>query len=359
MVSPKFVDTNSVLLVDGTNLLIRIMHSKNSGNNLLTQPEMIETCAQIFIHQIVLCVKKYSCTRLCIAFDQGGSLRKKAIFEEYKQNRVIQASTSGYPSQSSEPSLQFFAALKEATISLCRLFNLSVFTEFGIEADDMIGIATEQLSILGKQVVILSNDSDFLQLVKHPKVVCSIPYKKMDVCRDNFTGYFSECSKSKGVNIVASEYLFYKSLVGDTSDNINGLPGIGYKKLYKIMDEQLAAATQEERNLYLTDSLGYIKLLAQRNASKLEKLMAENLPLLERNYKLIELSSTYISANTVNLTLKKLMEREEFPSRKVVISDYRKIFGIPANLEFVINSLFSLRTIYHPEKSDNIVGDVN
>lgn len=348
MVSPQFLDINSVLLIDGNNLLIRILYSRNTGNILLSPSELIESCAQIFLHQIILCVKKYSCNRVYVAFDNGGSLRKKAIFDEYKANRKIHATTSAISSgqTSSDPNLKLFSDLKEVTIKLCRSFNLPIFMEFGIEADDFIGIATEQLTMLGKQVIILSNDSDFLQLVAKSKVVCSIPYKKIDVSKENFTEFFSECTKSKGVNIVAGEYLFYKALVGDTSDNIDGIDRIGYKTLSKLMAEQLQSSSEEDRYLYLKDSLAYIEKLSENNTTKLEKLIHTNIDKIKRNYKLIELSSRYISANAIHMTLQKLMEVSQSPNRKDVLTEYRKIFNSSAPLELVINTVFSLKSTY-------------
>ena len=68
MVNPAFSSEKSILLVDGNNLLIRILYAKNKGNNLLTPRELIESCALIFMHQITICTKKYSCSRLYIAF---------------------------------------------------------------------------------------------------------------------------------------------------------------------------------------------------------------------------------------------------------------------------------------------------
>jgi DNA polymerase-1 len=345
MVTPKFMDTKSVLLVDGNNLLLRILFSKNKGGTLLSQPEIIQDCAMIFIHQIVTQVRKYSCDRVYVAFDRGGSLRKKAIFEEYKKNRENQA-TTGYSAAFGDPDTSLFVELKTKTIQLCSMFSLPVFHEYGIEADDMIGVATEELAKLGKTVVILSNDSDFLQLVNYGNVVCAIPYKKADVTKDNFTEYFSECSKSKGVMLSASEYIFYKTIVGDTSDNIDGIKGLGYKRLHKLMEEQLKIESQETRDLYMRDTLAYVEHLANSNTTTLEKLVASNLDLIIRNYKLIELSSKYASPSTVGLTLKKLLEVPEAPSKKEAIKNFHQIFPGSPHIEFILNTVFSFRNLY-------------
>lgn len=345
MVSPKFLTTKSILLVDGNNLLLRILFAKNRGGSLQTQPELIQDCAMIFMHQIILCVKKYNCERVYVMFDNGGSLRKKAIFEEYKKNRPNQAS-SGSLAAFNDPNTDLFCNLKDKTINLCRLFNLPVIHEYGIEADDIIGIATEELSKLGKQVILLSNDSDFLQLLPMGQVVCSIPYKKEDVDYPAFPKYFSECSKSKGVTITATEYIFYKAIVGDTSDNVDGIKGIGYKTLHKLLTEQLENETEENRALYLKDGLEYVELMAMKNSTKLEKLMHDNLELIHRNYKLIDISSRFASTHTIQLIVKKLLEASEQPSRKDIIHGFHNLFPGQGHTEFLLNTLFALKNVY-------------
>jgi 5'-3' exonuclease len=283
-------------------------------------------------------------------FDCGGSLRKKAIFEEYKQNRNFQA-TTGSMAAFNDPNTDLFCTLKEKVIALCRIFNLPVIHEYGIEADDIIGIATEEFCKLGKQIILLSNDSDFLQLLSVGSVVCSIPYKKLDVDASGFPQFFSECSKSKGVAITASEYIFYKALVGDTSDNIDGIKGLGYKTLHKLLTEQLQNETPENRTLYMTDGLEYAKQMAKNNTTKLEKLVNTNLDTVIRNYKLIDLSSRFASTHTIQLTLKKLLEASEAPSRKDIIREFHTLFPGHAHVEFLLNTLFALKNIYQvPEE---------
>lgn len=344
MVNPNFEGEKSIILVDGNNLLIRILFAKNKGNNLLTPRELIEACAQIFMHQLTICIKKYSCDRLYVAFDNGGSLRKKSLFNEYKDNRQFQA-TSGLMAAFNEPNTTLFSELKSSVLQLCNIFNIPVFNEYGIEADDFIGIATEELKKLGKKIVILSNDSDFLQLLTDSNVICSIPYKKMDVTKDTFPSFFSSLSKTSGVSISSGEYLFYKALVGDTSDNINGIDRLGYKTLFKLMEEQLANESSEIISTYMSDTLYYVDLLASRNSTKLEKLVATNIDLIKRNYKLIDLSSNYMSGTSIHLTLKKLLEQYESPNKKEVFLKVKDLFG-SGNLEFCVNILFNLKSTY-------------
>lgn len=346
IVTPKFLDTKNVLIIDAYNLLLRILFSKNKGAVILSEPELIQECAEIFIRQIIMCIKKYSCERLYIGFDNGGSIRKKAIFEAYKQNRPNSGTNYGQVSAISNTNNELFATLKAKVLELCYMLNLPVFHEYGIECDDFVGVATKELNNMGKQVIILSNDSDFLQLCKIPSVICSIPYNKSEVSLDNFTKYFSELPKARGATLSSYEYLFYKVIVGDASDNIPGIKGIGYKTLNKLMKEQIPTETPDNLKMYVSDNLAFIRHLADKNATKLEKLIHDNLDILERNYKLIDLSDTVISPRTVSLTLTKLQEVPEMPDKKELMKKFHATFSGQPNIEFLINTLFSLKPIY-------------
>lgn len=348
MVNASFSEEKNIILVDGNNLLMRILFAKNKGNNLLTPQELVAACSQIFMYQLTACVKKYACDRLYIAFDNGGSLRKKALFNEYKGNREFQA-TSGLNAAFNEINTTLFAELKQTIIKLCDIFHLSVFNEYGIEADDYIGIACEELKKLGKKIIILSNDSDFLQLLIDSNVVCSIPYKKTDVTKDTFPAFFSSLTKTSGVTISSREYLFYKSLVGDSSDNINGIKGLGFKTLFKLMEEQFKIESTDAITTYMSDTLSYVDLILSRPiTTKLEKLVSNNSDLIRRNYKLIELSSRVITGNTIHLTLKKLMECHKAPNKKEVFLQVKELFG-RNTLEFSVNTLFNLKSTYIPD----------
>lgn len=173
----------------------------------------------------------------------------------------------------------------------------------------------------------------------------------MDIEASDFPKYFSECSKSKGVTITATEYVFYKSLVGDTSDNIDGIKGLGYKTLHKLLAEQLENSSAEDRTLYLTNSLEYAKKLATNNSTKLEKLIHNNLDIVIRNFKLIDLSSKFASTHTIQITLKRLLEASELPARKELIHNFQVLFPGKGHMEFLLNTLFALKNIYQvPEE---------
>jgi len=334
-----FLDTNPALLVDGSNLLIRLLYARQAGSNLLTESELISSVADMFIHQLGLQAKNFNASSCYIIFDIGGSIRKQAIFSEYKANREL-APIAGAQMDTKDYLFSVYGKLRDSVVELCRAFNLPVYMETGIEADDIIGLMAEQFNSLGKHAVILSNDTDFLQLVANPSTSCYIPYKKVLVNNKNFPDYFNDM---KEIKIHPTEYLFYKALVGDKGDNIPGIKRIGYKTLHKLK-EAYFTTDQTYLNLYDKDPIGFINTVSSISSTdKFISLIRENQEIILRNYKLIDLSSHYASAYTQNQALKFLSSNTlNKPTFQEINSKYKSIFKSVPKFEFVIETLGKL-----------------
>ena len=334
-----FLDTNPALLIDASNLLVRLLYVRQKGSNLLTEQELLSSVSDMFIHQLGLAVKQFNCSSLYIIFDIGGSYRKQALFTDYKANREL-APIAGAQLDTKDYLFSIYGKLRDNVVELCRTFNLPVFMETGIEADDIIGLMAEQLVSLGKHAVILSNDTDFLQLVASSEISCYVPYKKLTVTNKNFPEHFNTM---KGITLHPSEYLFYKALVGDKGDNIPGINRIGYKTLHKLK-ETYFTSDQTYLDLYSKDPIEFIKTVSSINSdNKFINLIKENKELILRNYKLIDLSSTYASAYTMNQALKFLssntLNRPHIPE---IINKYKEIFKSVPKFEFIVESLSRL-----------------
>jgi 5'-3' exonuclease len=322
-----FLDSNPALLVDGSNLLVRLLYARQAGSNLLTESELISSVSDMFIHQLGLQAKNFNCSSLYIVFDIGGSHRKQALFADYKGNREL-APVAGAQMDTKDYLFSVYGKLRDSVVELCRAFNLPVFMETGIEADD------------GKHTVILSNDTDFLQMVANPGISCYVPYKKTLVNNKNFPEYFNEM---KAVKIHPSEYLFYKALVGDKGDNIPGINRVGYKTLHKLK-EAYFSADQTYLDLYDKDPISFINTVSSINSTdKFINLIKDNHDLILRNYKLIDLSSVYASAYTQNQALKFLSSNTlSKPTYQEIVGKYTGIFKSKPKFEFVVESLTRL-----------------
>ena len=144
-------------------------------------------------------------------FDRPEPTFRKEIFKEYKIHR---------PKAPDELVSQIIEARK-----LLENFNIKTFETPGFEADDLIGAAAEKFKNLPEiKIIILTGDLDALQLVENDKVVVETIKKGVSE-----TAIYNEEGVKERYGLAPKQIPDYKGLVGDASDNILGVPGIGPK----------------------------------------------------------------------------------------------------------------------------------
>jgi DNA polymerase-1 len=217
-----------VLIIDGLNTFIR---------SWTTNPTMNEdgdhTGGVIgSLKSIGFQIREFNPTRCIVTFDgKNGSDSRKKIHEGYKagreKNRFRVNRTYGEMMSEEDERL----SMRQQFVWLNDILDyLPVQTMIydGIEADDTIAYLTQHNSIEnGNEVVIVSTDKDFLQLVSDKVKVFSPTKKKLydrQVVFDEF-------------GIWPQNLLLYRTLDGDTSDNIPGIKGCGLKTLLKRFPE--------------------------------------------------------------------------------------------------------------------------
>lgn len=348
VVSQRFIDSHPYLLVDGSNLLMRLLYVKQKESTLYTEPELIAYTADWFIQQISKTVKDNCCSGVLVAMDLGGSIRKHALYSEYKANRKMAAMSPGLGDDRSNFLKELYPKLRQKVVELCRLYNIPTFFESGIEADDILGLLAEALNSSGQDCIILSNDTDFLQLCAFPKISCIIPYKKAVVDMHTFPAYFEGSNKNyTGVKIHACEYIFYKSVCGDKGDNIFGINGVGYKTLHK-KKEAYFTTYPAMATLFTNDQMQFLDACnTMPNNHEFEKMIHEHYDMIKLNYKLIDLTSKYASATLIHESYKILRQvRDPKPDKMTVIKGFNSMFGISPNVMTVVSSLTGLKAIY-------------
>ncbi len=113
-----------------------------------------------------------------------------------------------------------------------RAFNIPIYEVDGFEADDTLGTLARQATEQETDVVIVTGDLDTLQLVNpHVRVTFARAPRRGDF------EYFDEESILKRFGFAPIHIVDFKSLVGDTSDNIPGVPGIGAKTATKLIQD--------------------------------------------------------------------------------------------------------------------------
>ncbi|OGY60960.1 MAG: hypothetical protein A3F99_00925 [Candidatus Colwellbacteria bacterium RIFCSPLOWO2_12_FULL_43_11] len=186
--------------------------------------------------------------------------------KEYKDYKATRAKTED----------DLISQLKESQ-NLIRAFGIKTIELPGWEADDIIATLAEKFkrSESIEKIMIFSGDLDSLQVVDGNKVVSVVPQKGIT----NTTTYNEEGVMGRfGVLPVA--VADYKGLVGDKSDNIPGVPGIGPKTASALINKfgTLEAAYEELESMGLSD----LKLQAKLKDHKEQALMSKRLALLDR-----------------------------------------------------------------------------
>ena len=229
-------------------------------------------------------IREFNPTRVVVTFDgKGGSKKRKQIYEGYKagrENRRFRVNRQ-YGEMMTEDDEQL--SMKQQFVWLNDVLDyLPVQTMIydEIEADDVIGYLTTQVLNEEDEVVIVSTDKDFLQLVSD-KVKVFSPTKKKLYDRQMVYDEFG---------IWPENLLLYRTLDGDKSDNIPGIRGCGIKTLLKRFPElsEDRTITHEEFFQICEDKQGKIKLYDDILKAKDQLLM---------NKRLMELHEPHIPTN--------------------------------------------------------------
>ena len=319
-----------LLVIDGLNTFIRVFSAVPALND---DGQHIGGVTG-FLRSVAAVVRLIKPTRCVIVFDgKGGSKRRKEIFPEYKANRANKTAFNRY---------QEFASLEDEQDSMKRQFGrmvqylnclpVTTLSIDNVEADDIMAyIANEIYTDDKNRVTICSTDRDFLQLVNNRISVWSPIKKKMytpSVMQEEF-GFSSK------------NYLLYRSFIGDKSDNIPGLKGVGPKSLIKYFP-----VFTEDREITVEEIVQYANDVDKKY--KVHSLVSENKELLELNYKLMQLKEVDINGNAKMLTMNKVQgdidKLNTLEFKKMFMAD--KMYTVIKDLDSWLKSSFNSLNAY-------------
>lgn len=204
-----------LLLIDGNSIMNRGFYALPAD---LTNQEGIHTNALLgFLNIFFRIYEEEHPTNICVAFDVHAPTFRHEQYKEYKGTR------HPMPDELREQ----MPIIKE----LLHVMKIPTMEQAGYEADDLIGTMSRKGEEAGMEVTILSGDRDLLQLATE-NVMIRIP--KTRAGKTTVEDYHaSEVEATYGVTPV--EFIEVKGLMGDTSDNIPGVPGIGPKTAEKLI----------------------------------------------------------------------------------------------------------------------------
>jgi DNA polymerase I len=204
-----------LLLFDGNALVHRAFHALPP----LTQPRTGELVNAVygFASTLLKVFADFKPTHWAVAFDRPTPTFRHEIFEEYKAQR---------PAMPEELKGQI-----KKVHELVEAFHIPVFEIDGFEADDVLGTLSKQADEQGIDTIIVTGDNDMLQAV--------LPRVKTLAPRRSFTDtvLYDEGAVEQKYGIKPGQLPDFKALVGDVSDNIPGVPGIGEKTAAKLLQQ--------------------------------------------------------------------------------------------------------------------------
>lgn len=205
-----------IILVDGNNLLFRSYYATAYSGNFMKNSKGFPTNALYgFTNMINKIINEECPTYMIVAFDKGKTFRHEK-YEQYKDGRI---------EMPDELKVQFPLAKELLTNMGIKYYECDNY-----EADDIIGTfakyCDEEEDFIG---TIVSSDKDLLQLISHDVDIKLL--KQKDYIRYNEKS-FKEAYGIEPINIID-----LKALMGDSSDNIPGVKGIGEKTALKLLHD--------------------------------------------------------------------------------------------------------------------------
>ena len=215
---------SKLIVVDGNSIMNRAFYGIMGSKMLMTKDGKYTNAVYGFLSIIFKVIEDLNPDYIAVAFDLKAPTARHLMYEGYKANR------KGMPNELAEQ----MPIIKD----ILRKMNITIIEKEGYEADDVLGTLAKRGEEQGVEVTILSGDRDTFQLATN-KVTIRIPRTKVGKTEvDNFNR--DKVMETYGVE--PKELIEVKGLMGDSSDNIPGVPGVGEKtalnlvKQYKTID---------------------------------------------------------------------------------------------------------------------------
>ena len=208
--------SEKILLIDGHSILNRAFY----GLPELTNAEGLHTNAIYgFLNILFRIVEEEKPDYLTVAFDLHAPTFRHEMYADYKGTR------KGMPQELREQ----VPVMKDVLMAM----GITIVSKEGYEADDLLGTLAKKSEANGMDVTVLSGDRDLLQLASE-HICIRIPKTRFG--KTTIEDYFEKDVKEK-YQLTPAQIIELKALMGDSSDNIPGLPGVGEKTATKILLE--------------------------------------------------------------------------------------------------------------------------
>lgn len=270
-------DKNTILIIDGLNLFLRNFAVLNYINPQGTHIGGLGG----FLRSLGSLVKQIKPSSVYIVFDGvGSSLNRKNLIPEYKSGRNTHRINANIFDKLDEENEAKIDQIKRL-IQYLECLPVKVMSIDKVEADDIIAFLSKETTKSEKtKAYIVSSDKDFLQLVDNNITLYAAMEKKF---------YTPEAIKEKyGLN--CSNFIIYKTLLGDDSDKVPGIKGLGPKKLFKLFPD-----LKEDKIITLNDIHNTSVKKYKEHDIYCRVVLEEKR--LQDNYKIMDLSNPILNDN--------------------------------------------------------------
>ena len=323
-----------VLIIDGLNQFIRVFGAVPALN------DDGEHCGGVtgFLLSTAATIRRLKPTRVVIVFDgKGGSNRRKSVYKGYKEGRTGLTKLNrlaGY--EDLEDQQVSMRNQFKRLIEYLQILPITMTYIDYVEADDIIAYLANHY--FKKEVTILSSDKDFLQLVNERIQVFTPTKKKM----------YTEKEVVEDYGVTPQNLIFYRVLMGDKSDNIKGVNGVGIKTI----ESKMKFLTENKLSL---DT--FIEKCSSECDDKLSEKLKNNLDTINMNYGLMQLADPDISSS-IKSNVRDLMDTHK-PELNLVefkkMFMYDKLYTAFANVDSWLRNSFTSLDNYlrnHFDKSE-------
>jgi len=319
---PQIKRHDKVLLIDGLNLFFRNFAMLNMVN-----PDGVHVGGLGgFFRSLGAMIRQTQPTSVYVVFDgAGSSTNRKNLLPEYKSERNLQRVTNWEVFEDLNEEHDSKVDQIVRVIQYLKLLPVKTTIIDKVEADDIIAVLSKRLvNKYNSTCFIVSSDKDFVQLVTD-KIILYRPMEK--------EYYNSETVKQK-FGCLSSNFILYKTLLGDNSDKIPGVKGLGVKGIYKKFPEL------KDQKLTLDDIFDIATRKFKDHVVYSRILQDEDK--LRTSYKVMDLSIPFIDENQIEY-LDHLIE-EDIPelNSELFISLYNedKLGGMIRNLDYWLKDVF-------------------
>ncbi|MEE8158377.1 MAG: DNA polymerase I [Dehalococcoidia bacterium] len=214
---PLTRDRPLLMIMDGHAMVHRAFHAISVRQNLTTRSGEDTTAVFGFSNTFLKAIQQLQPTHCIMAFDPPGPTFRHQMFREYKAQR---------PSTPPQLKHQF-----DRIRQLMAAFNVPLLEVSGYEADDVLGTLAREAEEQEVETVILTGDTDTLQLVSpFVRVLLYYSIQEQKV-------YDEAAVRERFGGLVPAVHPDFKAIKGDPSDNIPGVPGLGEKTAIKLLVE--------------------------------------------------------------------------------------------------------------------------